>query len=222
MLGAASILTVVYVVSLRSSEGNWTWLEDPVHWTLMALIFVITVVRDWTTRLVAGSDWLRVNRRWVDTYALTDITLRGVVFGWMLRLRDNEGRRVRTSMTTIEANRQLWALAYTGMAHSVHHGARINNLAAGMLRLRPGLESLRREVYRPTVPTKSAGTLLLVIAAVFAAISLFRPELLGPALAVLAAAVLLVGAGIGTVLVMARRREDALDAQTFDTPDHHE
>ena len=206
------VLTVVTMIIFSISDGGGAWASDPFAWCLLAAVFLITLFREWGVRLT-GADWLRVNRRWVDTYQLTHITLRGVWFGWTLRLRDTDGRHLRTSLSDLEANPQLWALVYNGVTHSVHHGAEINNLAAGMLRLRPELEGRARQTIRPKIPDRAAWTLLLVIAAVFGAMYLFRPDLLGPALMIFTGIVLVAVAILGAVLYVARRREHAIDAE---------
>ncbi|WP_460957011.1 hypothetical protein [Parasphingorhabdus pacifica] len=209
----AGFLSLVTMIAFTVMDGGGDWAEEPFSWGLIGVVFVFTLLREWSVKLVAGADWLRVNRRWVDTYRITHITLRGVWFGWLLRLHDADGRRVRTYISDLETNAELWALVYNGMAHSVRNGAKINNLAAGMLRLRPGFEALRHQTRRPTIPDRVAWTFLLVIAAVFGAMYLFRPDLLGPALMIFTAIVLVVMAGVGLLLFLARRRENALDAQ---------
>lgn len=188
---AAVILSIITGVIFSLQGSHWT--DDPIQWALIGMVFVVTLIREWGLKLVAGADWLRVNRKWVDTYTLTRIELRGVWFGWMLRLKDSEGRRLRTYMTDLEANRELWALVYNGMLHSAFHGATVNNTAAGMLRLRPGFEAMRYQERNrgPKIPDRTAWTILLVIAGVFAAIYFLRPDLLGPALAIFAGLVLL-------------------------------
>ncbi|MHA6802953.1 hypothetical protein [Salinifilum ghardaiensis] len=191
------------IMSLEDSD----WVTDPFGWSLVGGLFLFTLLREWGLKLVAGSDWLRVNRKWVDTYSLTNIELRGVWFGWMLRLRDSEGRRVRTYMPDIEANRQLWALVYNGMLHSAFHGAKVNNVAAGVLQLRPGFEAMRLQADRPMVPRRTVWTLLLVVAVVFAAIYLLEPGLLGPALAVFAGLVLVVLLVMGLAIAAVRRKD---------------
>ncbi|MHA6798923.1 hypothetical protein [Bounagaea algeriensis] len=73
-------------------------------------VFVITLFREWGIKLVAGADWLRVNRKWVDTYALTHVELRGVWFGWMLRLRPGfEAMRRREERFRVP-ERTVWTL----------------------------------------------------------------------------------------------------------------
>lgn len=202
---AAVILSVVTGV-VFSFQGD-EWVTDPIARGLVGGVFLVTLVREWGLKLVAGADWFRVNGSSVDTYALTHIELRGGWFGWMLRLRDAEGRRVRTYMPDLEANRDLWALVYNGMLHSAFHGAEVNNVAAGMLRLRPGFEALRYHAQRPTVPARTVWTLLLVVAAVFTATYLFRPDLLGPALAIFAGFVLLVAIVVGLAVAVFKRRD---------------
>lgn len=212
---AAALCALTMVIFSLMGEGG-SWAKDPFAWGLLAVLFVVTLLREWSVRLVAGADWLRVNRQWVDTYQLSRITLRGVWFGWMLRLRDADGRRVRTYITDLEANPKLWALVHNGLAHSVRSGAEVNNLAAGMLRLRPGLDSVRDQIRRPKIPDRTAWTFLLIIAAVFGAMYLFRPDLLGPSLMIFAAVVLVAMAVLGLLLYFARRRENAIDAQSPD------
>lgn len=214
----AGVLAVVTMIAFAVMDGGSDWATEPFSWGLIGVVFVITLVREWGVKLVAGADWLRVNRNWVDTYRLTHITLRGVWFGWMLRLRDADGRRVRTYISDLEANAQLWALVYNGMAHSVHNGAKTNNVAAGMLHLRPGLEALRHQVRRPRLPDRTVWTFLLVVAAVFGAMYLFRPDLLGPALMVFTAIAFVAMAVIAVLLYLARRRENALDTQPPEPP----
>ncbi|GAB3692636.1 hypothetical protein GCM10027597_49770 [Saccharopolyspora tripterygii] len=192
-------------------------MQDPFPWGLIGLLIVFAIVRDWNnTHLTAGADWLRVNRHWVNTYDLAEIRLSGAIRGWTLHLTDRDGHKVRTYIATIETNRKLWALVYNGMSHSVHNGAKINNLAAGILRLRPGFEELRTEAHRPTIPDRVAWTFLFLIVAVFAAVYVFRPDLLGPALAVFAVVVLVAFAAIGFALSRTSKREKAIDA---DSPD---
>lgn len=202
---AAVILSVVTGV-IFSFQGD-DWATDPIAWGLVGGVFVVTLVREWGLKLVAGADWFRVNGKWVDTYTLTHIELRGAWFGWMLRLKDAEGRRVRTYMADLEANQRLWSLVYNGLLHSAFHGAEVNNVAAGMLRLRPGFEALRYQAQRPRIPSRTVWTLLLVVAAVLAATYLFRPDLLGPALAILAGVVLVMTAAVAVVVVVFRRRD---------------
>ena len=209
--GAAFLSVITGIIfSLQGSD----WTDDPIQWALIGMVFVVTLVREWGLKLVAGADWLRVNRKWVDTYALTRIELRGVWFGWMLRLKDTEGRHLRTYMTDLEANRDLWALVYNGMLHSAFHGATVNNTAAGMLRLRPGFEAMRyQERHRgPKIPNRTVWTFLLVIVGVFAAIYFLRPDLLGPALAIFAGLVLLLLLIAGITITIARRHQRRQDA----------
>ncbi|MBE9374932.1 hypothetical protein IQ251_10805, partial [Saccharopolyspora sp. HNM0983] len=205
----AALVIAGIIAAIFTSQYN-EWYADPVMWGFVGAGFLITLFREWRVKLVAGADWFRVNRKWVDTYALTDIELRGVWFGWMLRLRDSEGRRVRTYMPDVEANRQLWALVYNGMLHSAVNGAKVNNVAAGMLWLRPGFETMRLQANGPKIPDRVVWTLLLVVAVVFAAIYLFRPELLGPALAIFAAIVLVGLLVAGVAIAVARRKQRGL------------
>src|SRR5699024_5789573 len=155
----AALVIAGIIAAIFTSQYN-EWHTDPVMWGFVGVGFLVTLFREWKVKLVAGADWFRVNRKWVDTYALTHIELRGVWFGWMLRLRDAEGRRVRTYMPDIEANRQLWALVYNGMLHSAVRGASANNVAAGMLWLRPGFETMRLQVSGPKIRDRVVWTLL--------------------------------------------------------------
>ncbi|WP_461156655.1 hypothetical protein [Saccharopolyspora tripterygii] len=217
MLGGFALLVLVVGIAFTWIHGDLTWMQDPFPWGLIGLLIVFAIVRDWNnTHLTAGADWLRVNRHWVNTYDLAEIRLSGAIRGWTLHLTDRDGHKVRTYIATIETNRKLWALVYNGMSHSVHNGAKINNLAAGILRLRPGFEELRTEAHRPTIPDRVAWTFLFLIVAVFAAVYVFRPDLLGPALAVFAVVVLVAFAAIGFALSRTSKREKAIDA---DSPD---
>ena len=214
VVGGSAILVVIVGIAFTFTHGDLTWMQDPVPWGLLAILLVFTVARDWNnTRLTAGADWLRVNRKWVDTYELADIHLSGTLRGWTLQLTDGCGRRVRTYIANIETNRELWALVYNGIVHSVANGATINNVAAAMLKLRPGSARVRDEVHHPKIPDRTFWTILLVVAMVFGAIYLFRPELLGPALGIFAVIVLIAFAVIGVLLRIAHRRQNAIDAE---------
>lgn len=215
MLGGSAILVPVVGIAFTWIHGDLTWMQDPVPWGLIGLLLVFAVVRDWNnTHLTAGADWLRVNRRWVNTYDLAEIRLSGATRGWTLHLTDREGHKVRAYIATVEKNRNLWALVFNGMSHSAHNGAKVSNLAAGILRLRPGFENLRAEAQPPTIPDRAARTFLLLVVVVFAAVYVLRPELLGPALAVFAVVVLAALAAITIVLSRARSREKAIDAHS--------
>lgn len=204
-----SIVTGV-IFSFQGSD----WVNDPVAWGLVGMVFVVTLIREWGLRLVAGADWLRVNRKWVDTYSLAEIRLAGVLRGWTLSLRDTEGHALRVYIDDLEANRDLWALVYNGMLHSAFHGAAVNNTAAGMLRLRPGFEAMRYQEHHrgPKIPDRTVWTILLVIAGVFAAIYFLRPDLLGPALAIFAGLVLLLFLVVGVAIAIARRHQRRQDS----------
>lgn len=134
LLGAALVVALIVLgASLR--EGGLEWTAQPAPWLLIAPAAVAASARDWTTRLSAGSDWLRVGRRWVDTHRITDVRLSGAVRGRTLRLRDADGRRVRVHLGLLEANRELWSLVYSGLACSVQTGAAGNELAEDLLEL---------------------------------------------------------------------------------------
>ncbi|MER6990993.1 hypothetical protein ABT337_17790 [Saccharopolyspora hirsuta] len=124
------------IVAVSLGQGGFEWMADPIPWVMIGIAAIITLARDWNTRLVAGADWLRVNRRWIDTYRIKDIKLYGIIAGWTLRLEDTEGRKVRVYIGTLETNRELWALVYNGLAHSIKEGATVNALAANMIELR--------------------------------------------------------------------------------------
>ncbi|WP_406692867.1 hypothetical protein REH65_14835 [Saccharopolyspora sp. ID03-671] len=223
MLGGTGTLVVLVGIAFTWIHGDLTWMQDPVPWGLIGLLIVFAVVRDWnSTQLTAGADWLRVNRRWVDTYELVEIRLTGAIRGWTLHLADREGRKARAYIATIETNRKLWALVYNGMSHSVHNGAQINNLAAGILRLRPGFEDLQAEAHRPKIPDRVAWTFLFLIVVAFVAVYLLRPELLGPALAVFAVVVLVALAVFGVVVARTRKREKSIDADVADQVKHED
>lgn len=206
---AALILSVITAIIFSFESDDW--FGDPFSLCLIGMVFAVTLIREWKVKIVAGADWLRINNKWVDTYTLTHIELRGLWFGWMLRLKDNDGRRVRTYMSDLEANQEVWALAYNGMLHSAHNGAHINNVAAGILQLKPGFEAMRHQARRTEIPRRTIWTLLLVIVVVFAAIYLIRPGILGPALAIFAAIVLVLATGIGTAITIARRKQNNND-----------
>ena len=201
---AALILSVITAVIFSFQSDDW--FADPFSLGLVGMVFAVTLVREWKVKIVAGADWLRVNNKWVDTYQLTHIQLRGLWFGWMLRLKDNDGRRVRTYMSDLEANQELWALSYNGMLHSAYNGAHINNLAAGILQLKPGFEAMRHQARRAEIPRRTVWTLLLVVVVVFAAIHLLRPALLGPALAIFAGIVVLLAVMLGVIAWFVTRK----------------
>ena len=214
LLGSAGILGLLMAAFFTAENGDFRWFSDPVPWVLLLIVAVPTIIRDWNRlHLSAGADWFRVNRKWVDTYSLTRINLTGAIRGWTLLLRDSDGRALRVYINTLEANRDLWALVYNGMLHSAFHGATVNNTAAGMLRLRPGFEAMRYQERNrgPKIPDRTAWTILLVIAGVLAAIYFLRPDLLGPALAILAGLVLLLFLVAGTAIAIARRRQRRQD-----------
>ena len=207
---AALVLSIITAIIFSFESDDW--FVDPFSLGLVVLVFVVTLAREWKVKIVGGADWLRVNNNWVDTYRLTHIELRGLWFGWMLRLKDSDGRRVRTYMSDLEANPELWALAYNGMLHSAYNGAHVNNMAAGILRLKPGFEAMRHQARRTEIPRRTIWTLLLVVVVVFAAIYLLRPHILGMALAVFAGIVITLTAGTGIALTIVRRKQKNHDA----------
>lgn len=202
--GGTAVLCLL-LTAYAQFATDLVWYRDPVFWSIQAgIVGYMTLSGGWNTRLAAGSDWLRVRRSWVDTYRLTKITMRGPFFGWLLRMRDAEGRRVRIHPEDVEANRELWALVYNGMVHSVAGGARVNGVATGALRLHlldPEELGLRRISHR---------TALFATAAPVAAVALVgvvEPDWLGPALAIFA--VLFLGVLLPAALIwsgVVRRR----------------
>ncbi|MER5392697.1 hypothetical protein [Saccharopolyspora sp. NPDC002686] len=135
LLGSLIVMGVI-VIGASLQRGSFEWMSDPVMLGIVGVAGLIMVLRGWSTRLTAGSDWLRVNRKWIDTYKITNIHLYGVIVGWTLVLQDENGRKVRTYLGSLEANRELWALVYNGLAHSVRTGATFNAMAGNMLKLR--------------------------------------------------------------------------------------
>ncbi|SFS55671.1 hypothetical protein [Saccharopolyspora flava] len=213
MLGGNAIAVVLIAIAFTWIHGDLSWTHDPVPWGLISLFVLVAVLRDWNhTQLTAGADWLRVNRRWVDTYDLAEIRLSGTLKGWTLHLTDRRGREVRSYIATVETNRQLWALVYNGMVHSVQNGASLNNFTTGMLRLRPDSERHRTANRPPMVPDRIAWTFLALVVAVLAATYALRPDLLGPALATFAIVVLIALVAFGIALARARARENAINA----------
>lgn len=205
---SAFLLAAVTVIVLSFISSGW--VSSPATWVVGVFVFLLTLLSETSVRIAAGAHWLRVNRRWVDTYEIADIHLRGVGFGWLLRLRDTRGRRVRVFLASLETNRQLWALVYNGMAHSTDGGARMNNLAAGLLRLQPGFELTAGDLRRPRVSRRFGRRLLIVLGAVCAVLYLVRPGQAGLLLAVL---VLLALVTCVVALFRARARERAVDAR---------
>lgn len=135
LLGSLIVMGVI-IIGASLQRGSFEWMSDPVMLGIVGLAGLIMLVSGWNVHLTAGADWLRVNRKWVDTYRITKIHLYGIVFGWTLVLHDADGRKVRVYIGSLEANRELWALVYNGLAHSVRAGATLNALAGNMLKLR--------------------------------------------------------------------------------------
>lgn len=184
--GGTAILCAVFV-GYAQFGTDLVWYREPIFWVILAALVVYMVFSGgWNTRLVAGSDWLRVRRSWIDTYDLTRITMHGPFFGWMVRLRDSSGRRVRTFPEDLEANRELWALVYNGMCHSAVNGARVNGVAAGAWHLRVTDDGELRPAVPPTVSHRAAALVLALFVAAFVVIGLVKPEWLGPALGMFA------------------------------------
>jgi len=84
----------------------------------------------------AGADWYKYGRRYVKTYELTSVKVKGTPGSWALDLRDAEGRKVWTQLWRIQQNPRLWDLVYNGIRHSVCNGAETNRRALDRLQLR--------------------------------------------------------------------------------------
>lgn len=200
--GGTAILCAVFV-GYAEFGTDLVWYREPIFWGVFAVLVAYMVFSGgWNTRLAAGSDWLRVRRSWIDTYDLTRITMHGPFFGWMVRLRDSNGRRVRTFPEDLEANRELWALVYNGMCHSAVNGARVNGVAAGAWHLRVTDDGELRPVVPPTVSQRAAALVLALFVAAFVVIGLVKPEWLGPALGIFA--ILFLGVVLPATLIYAR------------------
>ncbi|QGK69125.1 hypothetical protein GIY23_05870 [Allosaccharopolyspora coralli] len=144
LLGALIVVGII-IVGASLQRGGFEWMSDPIMLGIVAVAGIIMAASGWGVRLTAGNDWLHVKRKWVDTHRLKSVHLYGVVLGWTLVLEDAEQRKVRVYIGTLEANRELWALVYNGLAHSVSAGATFNPLAGNMLRLRRFKESSRTQ-----------------------------------------------------------------------------
>lgn len=85
----------------------------------------------------AGADWYMVGQRFVDTYELTSVKVGRAVseVSRDLVMKDSSGRKVRTTLGSLQKNPLLWDLVYNGIRHSVRNGASTNRDARLYLEL---------------------------------------------------------------------------------------
>lgn len=109
--------------------GVW-WL-----WLILLVFLVPSYTSFRGKRLSAGADWLRFNKAWVRTYALTEVKAGREFAAVGLELTDADGRRLHAKLTELQQNRELWDLVYNGLVHSIRDGAATNSLALAALEL---------------------------------------------------------------------------------------
>lgn len=128
------ILAVIMMVFLTVRDTGFGWMRVWWLWLFVVLgpIYFYFAARD---RMSAGADWYKRGRRYVKTYELTSVKVKGTPGSWTLDLRDAEGRKVWTELDPIQQHPRLWDLVYNGIRHSVGHGAQTNRRALDRLQL---------------------------------------------------------------------------------------
>lgn len=137
--GAAFMFGVAALISTWKF-GGFGWVSVWYAWAFVIAPFVLHVLyTSWTDVFSAGALWLQYKSRWVRTYELTEIKLKGRGWGWVyLQVEDRHLQRLWVPMNLLVQNRELWDLVYNGILHSAHtNRVRTNRGARTLLRLPP-------------------------------------------------------------------------------------
>lgn len=115
-------------------DFDLSWMSVAWSWMVILAFSVLAAVAARRNPCAVGADWLRVGRRWVRVYELTEIATTRRRSDLYLRLKDNNGRRVTVNAEKLRERPLMWDLVYNGMLHSVVLGC-ARTTAYGVLEL---------------------------------------------------------------------------------------
>lgn len=112
-------------------------LTGPVVWVATALAAGVGALQAGIVKISAGSDWLMVGRKFVNTYDLVCVTAEKLRYDLRFTFTDGEGRQVKASyLKHLRENSALVDLVYNGMLHSiVDNGCEIDDQTQAEFRL---------------------------------------------------------------------------------------
>ncbi|MDH6282274.1 hypothetical protein [Prescottella agglutinans] len=119
--GIAVMVGVMVIFATLVNGTSWVSLWQPWAFALVFYAFLYWRFRDdW---LVAGAVWVQVDKSWINTYELVEITFSVSGLNRVLRLKDSSGRQIYSlRLRDFQANPLMWDLAYNGILHSVASG----------------------------------------------------------------------------------------------------
>lgn len=123
-LRTVSTLTISAVVlpGMLTLANGFEWMKHIVVWLVivLGLFWMYLAIR--TPGCVAGADWFKRGRKWVEIYELTEITYKLPLGSPKLKLQDSGGRAVTVRVKDLQGDRSLWDFVYNGMLHSIITG----------------------------------------------------------------------------------------------------
>lgn len=110
------------IISVSTLTRGFEWMSYPSVWILLifVLVFIYLLIR--TRGCVAGADWFKQGRKWVETYELVEITYKLRAGSPRLKLQDPDGRKVTVRVKDLRSDRDVWDLVYNGILHSIVAG----------------------------------------------------------------------------------------------------
>jgi len=135
---AGIFVAVLVATGMTFKYWSFDWMRVWWLWMFIVACPPIFYLYGRDERLAAGADWYQYGRRFIRTYELTSVQVKGTSAGaaWDLDLEDSDGRNVTTQLGRILQNPRLGELVYNGIRHSVRNGAETNQRALDRLQLR--------------------------------------------------------------------------------------
>jgi hypothetical protein len=138
--GAAVFTFLLVSVLLTVRAGGFGWMRTWWLWLILVGCCSLFLLARKKLRTTAGSDWLRMDQQWVDTYRLRSIRVTRGARTHHLELVDQAGNKLHTQVYYLQKNRRLWDLVFNGILHSiVHSGADVNRRAVDHLHLKAAI-----------------------------------------------------------------------------------
>lgn len=120
---------VFFVLGMTAIEGfSFSWARAWPVWVVLVLgaLGVYSSLR--SVDAAVGAEWLKVGRRWVRLYELTEVKAKHRGNAIHLDMKDRAGRENWIKLDDLQEDRDLWDLVYNGILHSVVlNGAKTND-----------------------------------------------------------------------------------------------
>lgn len=117
---AITYVFTILVVFLTVQDQGIGWMTTYWWWLVLAGISLLSVPYFRGRPFAAGAAWFRYGGKWVNTYELVSVRVVTYYGFYSLKLEDADGRRISIQTGTIQRNRPLWNLVYSGIVHSAH------------------------------------------------------------------------------------------------------